>query len=66
MRGQDWIDGIVIGMETEEQLDRNLALFDGAGMSPAQIADIEPRLPRFPDALVNPALWPKRDLPASA
>lgn len=60
VRGQDWIDGIVIGMETEEQLDRNLALFDGEPMTQDEIDDIEPRLPRFPEALVNPALWPRR------
>lgn len=59
VRGQDWIDGIVIGMETEEQLDRNLALFDAEAMTQAQIEDLEPRLPRFPDALLNPALWPR-------
>ena len=26
-RGQDWIDGVVVGMETEDQLDANLRLF---------------------------------------
>jgi spore coat polysaccharide biosynthesis protein SpsF len=60
VRGQDWIDGLVIGMETEEQLDRNLALFGGEAMTADEIADIEPRLPRFPAALLNPALWPPR------
>lgn len=59
VRGQDWIDGIVIGMETEEQLDRNLALFDGEAMTAEEIEDIEPRLPRFPEALLNPAMWPR-------
>ena len=60
VRGQDWISGLVIGMETEEQLDRNLALFDGQPVTADEIADIEPRLPRFPAALLNPALWPPR------
>lgn len=60
VRGQDWIDAIVIGMETEEQLDRNLAMFDGAAMTADEIASLEPRLPCFPNALVNPALWPER------
>ncbi|BCW90573.1 hypothetical protein sos41_37450 [Alphaproteobacteria bacterium SO-S41] len=60
VRGQDWISGIVIGMETEEQLDRNLAMFDGEAMTQDEIADIEPRLPRFPAALLNPALWPRK------
>ena len=26
-RGQDWIDGVVVGLETEEQLEKNLGLF---------------------------------------
>lgn len=60
VRGQDWIAGLVIGMETDEQLDRNLAMFDSEPLSPDEIADIEPRLPRFPVALLNPALWPRR------
>lgn len=60
VRGQDWIHGLVIGMETEEQLDRNLALFDSEPLTWSEIADLEPRLPRFPEALVNPALWPRR------
>jgi spore coat polysaccharide biosynthesis protein SpsF len=60
VRGQDWIDGVVIGMETEDQLDRNMALFASRPLSAAEIADLEPRLPRFPETLLNPALWPKR------
>ncbi len=59
VRGQDWIDGVVIGMESEEQLDRNAALFASEPLHPGQIADLEPRLPRFPETLLNPALWPK-------
>jgi aryl-alcohol dehydrogenase-like predicted oxidoreductase len=60
VRGQDWIDGVVIGMETEDQLDRNMALYAARPLNPAEIADLEPRLPRFPAALLNPALWPAR------
>ena len=60
VRGQDWIHGLVIGMETEEQLDRNLALFEGEALTDDEILDIEPRLPRFPEALLNPALWPRK------
>lgn len=59
-RGQDWIHGLVIGMETEEQLDRNLALFESEALTPDEICDIEPRLPRFPETLLNPALWQRQ------
>jgi aryl-alcohol dehydrogenase-like predicted oxidoreductase len=60
VRGQDWIHGMVIGMETEEQLERNLAMFGGEPMTADEIADLEPRLPRFPVALLDPSQWPRK------
>ena len=59
-RGQDWIDGVVVGMETEDQLDANLHLCARAPLSPADCALVESELPRLPPQLLNPALWPKR------
>ncbi len=61
VRGQDWVHGFVIGMENEEQLDRNLALLDAPAMTADEIANIEPRLPRFPLELLDPALWPVKE-----
>lgn len=58
-RGQDWIDGVVIGMETEEQLDTNLRLSVRPPLSAAHCALVENQLPRVPPQLLNPALWPK-------
>ncbi len=59
-RGQDWIDGVVIGMETEEQLDANLLLSTLPPLSPEDCAlSFEGCLPRVPEQLLNPALWPK-------
>ncbi len=56
-RGQDWIDGVVVGMETEDQLDENLRLFVRAPLSAQDCAAIERRIPRLPERLLNPALW---------
>jgi len=57
VRAQDWIDGVVIGVETKEQLLHNLALFErpplGAAAASA-LADI----PHVPEALLDPAQWP--------
>ena len=60
VRGQDWIDGVVIGMETEEQLETNLALSTRPPLGPAECAAIEASRPRVPEQLLDPAQWPPR------
>lgn len=57
-RSLDWIDGLVIGMETEDQLRDNLKLFDEAPLTSAERTSLETSLPRVPEILLNPALWP--------
>ncbi len=59
VRGQSWIDGVVVGLETEDQLDHNLRLFHKRPLGPAECALIEARIPRSPVQLLNPASWPK-------
>jgi aryl-alcohol dehydrogenase-like predicted oxidoreductase len=63
-RAQSWIDGVVIGMETEDQLDENLRLFVRPPLSTEDCAAIEQVIPRVPETLLNPASWPKH--PATA
>jgi aryl-alcohol dehydrogenase-like predicted oxidoreductase len=58
-RGQDWIDGTVVGMETEAQLDANLRLSIKPPLSPEDCAWIEKMIPRVPERLLDPAQWPK-------
>ena len=58
-RGQDWIDGTVIGMETEAQLDANLRLSIKPPLSREDCAWIEKMIPRVPERLLDPAQWPK-------
>ncbi len=57
-RGQDWIDGVVVGMETEAQLDTNLRLFIRPPLSPEDCDEIARFMPRMPAQLLDPALWP--------
>ena len=59
-RGQDWIDGVVVGMETEDQLDDNLRLFLRSPLAPEDCAEVARRLPRVPAQLLNPAQWPQK------
>jgi spore coat polysaccharide biosynthesis protein SpsF len=60
VRGQEWIDGIVVGLETEDQLEDNLRLFVRRPLSIEECGIVEARLPHLPLALLNPAQWPKR------
>lgn len=59
-QGQDWIDGVVIGMETEEQLGANLLLSTRPALALADCAAIEACRPRVPEPLLDPARWPPR------
>lgn len=59
-RGQDWVDGVVVGMETTEQLDTNLRLFVRPPLAPQDCARIDARVPDLPAALLDPAQWPKK------
>ncbi|MDR3526888.1 MAG: aldo/keto reductase [Rhizomicrobium sp.] len=59
VRGQAEIHGLVIGLETEEQLEANLALFAKPPLSAAECAIVKAALPCLPEQILNPALWPK-------
>ena len=59
-RGQEWVDGVVVGMETEHQLQTNVELFLRPPLSPRECRQVEVRCPHVPEALLNPALWPAR------
>ena len=59
-RGQSWIDGVVVGMETEDQLDDNLRLFMRPPLSPQDCLEIARCVPFVPAALLDPAQWPKK------
>jgi spore coat polysaccharide biosynthesis protein SpsF len=58
-RGQSWIDGVVVGLETEGQLETNLRLFVQKPLTQGQCALIEARMPHLPEALLDPAQWPR-------
>jgi spore coat polysaccharide biosynthesis protein SpsF len=59
VRAQDWIDGVVVGMENLNQLALNLALFKRPPLTTDEIAAVDAALPRASERLLNPALWAK-------
>jgi aryl-alcohol dehydrogenase-like predicted oxidoreductase len=61
VRAQDWIDGIVIGIETLEQLERNLALFREPPLRPEECELVHSTIPALPDALLDPAQWSRAE-----
>jgi aryl-alcohol dehydrogenase-like predicted oxidoreductase len=58
-RGQDFIHGVVIGMESVAQLETNLRLAAKPALSQAEIRHVDERVPPLPEQLLNPALWPR-------
>lgn len=60
VRGQSWIDGLVIGMETEDQFDTNMRLFLRPPLATHDCVQLERRLPRMPERLLDPAQWPRQ------
>jgi aryl-alcohol dehydrogenase-like predicted oxidoreductase len=57
LRSLGWIDGLVSGVENEEQLTANLRLFETALLGPADMARIEATRPRVDDWLLDPGRW---------
>ncbi len=58
-RAQPWIDGVVVGMETEDQLETNLSLAVRPPLAPEECVELEARLPCVPLQLLDPAQWPR-------
>jgi aryl-alcohol dehydrogenase-like predicted oxidoreductase len=57
VRSQPWIQSVVVGSETMQQLEENLRLFRLPELSAAQCDELEQTLPRAPLILLNPAQW---------
>jgi spore coat polysaccharide biosynthesis protein SpsF (cytidylyltransferase family)/aryl-alcohol dehydrogenase-like predicted oxidoreductase len=53
----EWVDGVVIGMETLDQLNENLQNFASLPLTWEEINLIRETRPALTDATVDPALW---------
>ena len=58
VRAQDWIDGVVIGCETTDQLQDNLDLFRRDALSREDLDAVIRARPRVAADLLDPARWP--------
>lgn len=59
VNGLDWVDGIVIGMETHAQLAENLMLFSKKPLDASQYDELVGSRPHLQEATLNPSLWAK-------
>jgi len=59
VRAQNWIDGVVVGMENESQLDANLRICACPPLNADQCVVVETSRPRVPAQLLDPAQWPR-------
>lgn len=55
--GQDWIDGLVVGMDNIEQLLSNLQLLARPGLDPAELLLLAKTRPFLRAESLNPATW---------
>ena len=57
VRSQEWIDGVVVGTETDSQLRQNIQFFSERELTPAELQKIAGSLPKLGDQTLNPANW---------
>ncbi len=57
VRSLPWISSVVVGCETLDQLEQNLQLFLRPKLSSEEIQELEHKLPKAPEELLNPAKW---------
>ena len=56
-RSQEWIDGVVVGMQTDSQLFENIGFFNEKELTSKQLQKIAGSLPKLDDQTLNPANW---------
>jgi spore coat polysaccharide biosynthesis protein SpsF (cytidylyltransferase family)/aryl-alcohol dehydrogenase-like predicted oxidoreductase len=59
VRAQPWIHGALVGVATHAELMENVALFGRPPLRPEECARVESAFGELPEALLNPALWPR-------
>jgi len=57
VRSQEWIDGVVVGMETDKQLCKNIRFFSERELTSVQLQKITNSLPKLDNQTLNPVNW---------
>lgn len=59
VKSLDWVDGVVVGMETCNQLRENIRIFSGPDLPAHQMHNIFANRPILGESTLNPAYWRK-------
>jgi Spore coat polysaccharide biosynthesis protein F, CMP-KDO synthetase homolog len=59
IRTQNWVDGVVVGMETKEQLIENIKYFNEPLLNNDELNQIINSRPFLSEKTLNPSLWQK-------
>lgn len=54
---QRWIDGVVVGIETMDQLERNIEIFERPFLTKEQCAELVRTRPQLSEHVLDPARW---------
>ena len=57
VRSQNWVDAVVVGMESKEQLIKNIQLFSTPLLQELELKDIDLSRPCLNVEMLNPANW---------
>lgn len=57
VNSMEWVDGIVVGVDTLEQFKENIQYFDSSGFVQNQLQSIEKSGLRVAEKTLNPSLW---------
>lgn len=57
VKSLDWVDGVVVGMESSDQLAENIGTFSRTDLSRQSIYEIIATQPRLAEESLNPARW---------
>ena len=58
VRSLSWVDTLVVGVETADQVIANVELFRRPPLTEVEANNVVNSLPTVPEAFLNPALWP--------
>jgi hypothetical protein len=61
MLGLDWIDSLVVGFDSVEQMDRVVGLSSLGPLESSEIAVVDQALTDAPPQLLDPSQWPAKE-----
>lgn len=57
VKSLDWVDGVVVGVESISQLEENIKILGGVGLSEEEIEQISSSRPFVGENTLNPSIW---------